>query len=259
MCDHRAFLWRFVCCVALAAWFSGFPVANDSAAESIYHFLVGEIHPTHYDSYVLALTDPADIAHARDLIHFGPDAAGEAIVVAKVALGRDGINRNYVTPGAPLWSWHVAEFISFADTTAEILDGGPRFLGNYKDDPEYSCCGIIGFWGYTVVAEFPTGDYDDDTDVDHFDVAIWRTTYGSASELRADGNGDGTVDAADYVVWRNNFGSSITIPPHLLGPTTGASITVPEPAAPAAALVTISLCITWWRGGCRRADRTIST
>jgi hypothetical protein len=247
MCDHRAFLWRFVCCVVLAASISALPFADYAAAEATHHFLVGEISVEHYDSYVLGLSDPADIAHARDLIRLGPDAAGETIVVAKAAMGRDGINRNYVIPGAPLWSWHVAEFISFADTTAEILDAGPRNLGNYEDDPEYSCCKMMGFWNYTVVAEFPRGDYDDDTDIDHFDVAVWRTTYGSDSDLRADGNGDGIVDTADYLMWRKNYGSRITIPPHLLPPTTGASIIVPEPASPALVLMTVSLCITWWR------------
>ena len=73
-------------------------IAETGPSESV-RFLVGELHPHHYDSYVLPLGDPAAIAHARELIT-DPSAAGQAIVVAKVAHGRDGINRNYVAPGA---------------------------------------------------------------------------------------------------------------------------------------------------------------
>jgi GH18 family chitinase len=46
------------------------------------------------------------------------------------------------------------------------------------------------------------GDYDGDRDVDPNDFGVWRSTFGSQSDLRADGNGDLRVNAADYVVWR---------------------------------------------------------
>jgi hypothetical protein len=178
------------------------------------------------------LSDPADIAHARDLIHRGPAAAGEPIVVANIASGRDGINRDYLAPGAPLWSWHVAEFLAFADITAEILDGWPGLIRNHEDDPEYSCCSTIGFWSYTVVAELPAGDYDGDLDADHDDYLAWRGTFGATiKNLGADGSGDRVIDAADYVVWRKNLGSSATLPPHLFPPAGGASVAAPEPTA----------------------------
>ena len=35
------------------------------------------------------------------------------------------------------------------------------------------------------------------------DHDVWRATFGSTTDLRADANGDGHVDAADYVVWRD--------------------------------------------------------
>jgi GH18 family chitinase len=46
------------------------------------------------------------------------------------------------------------------------------------------------------------GDYDGDRDVDIDDFNLWRTTFGSDSDLRADGNGDLIVNGADYVIWR---------------------------------------------------------
>jgi hypothetical protein len=50
------------------------------------------------------------------------------------------------------------------------------------------------------------GDYDKSGLVDQADYNLWRSTFGSTVDLRADGNGDNVVDAADYSVWRDNLG-----------------------------------------------------
>src|SRR5690606_6990620 len=55
----------------------------------------------------------------------------------------------------------------------------------------------------TDTQQFAAGDYDQNGAVDQADYDVWRTTYGSTSDLRADGNGDGIVNAADGVLWRN--------------------------------------------------------
>lgn len=52
----------------------------------------------------------------------------------------------------------------------------------------------------------PTGDYEIDGDVDGVDFLLWQRTFGSTTDLAADGNGNGVVDAEDLAVWRNNFG-----------------------------------------------------
>jgi hypothetical protein len=120
------------------------------------HFLVAEQpeEVVHGDSYVLPLNDPADIAHARSLIT-APAGTLPSIAIAKVAPGADGINRDHRAAGTPAWNWHVTEFESFADFSAEILDGWPTFVE--QDVPGWmaNTNRTIGFWSYTVVAELP--------------------------------------------------------------------------------------------------------
>lgn len=50
------------------------------------------------------------------------------------------------------------------------------------------------------------GDYDASGQVSSADYNVWQNSFGSVSNLAADGNGNGSVDAADYVTWRMNTG-----------------------------------------------------
>jgi hypothetical protein len=197
-------------------------VAANCRAETI-RFLVAEAgEPSHGDSYVLPLSDSNAIAHARKLISMGPDA-GEPIVVAKIAKGANGINRNYLAAGSPPWSWHLTGFEGFADFTIEILDGWPTYVEGDVDGWIANTNGTIGFWQYTVIAELPQGDYDADLDVDANDYQVWRAGFGGTVDLSADGNGNGVVDLSDFLVWRNNLGSSVTLPQGR-----NATVSVPE-------------------------------
>lgn len=129
--------------------------AERTAAETLY-FLVSEISQpcSACDSYVLPLSDPAAIAHARDLVANGP-GAGRTIALANAAAGGDGINRDLLAAGEPPWSWHVTSFVDFADITIELCDGTPSLV---EADPAgflANTGGVICFWGYTVSAEIP--------------------------------------------------------------------------------------------------------
>ena len=95
---------------------------------------------------------------ARYLISRGQSVFFETdrpLVVARVGSGKDGINRNYVDPRFPEWSWHVIEFIEFNDYTLIILDGCSTDVENdpswyLHNDPRQ---GLIGFWNFTIVRE----------------------------------------------------------------------------------------------------------
>ena len=128
-----------------------------SARGELVYFQVAELpgHQTHHDSFILPLSDSADIAHARDLISLGPDQAGETIVFADIAAGTDGINRDLLASDQHLWSWHVTQFDGFGDFGIELLDGWPSFVEQDVAGWIQNTKGKIGFWNYTVVSELP--------------------------------------------------------------------------------------------------------
>ena len=150
--------------VPLVAAVVAFLAAGPARGATVY-FVVAERPEVKVlgDSYVLPLSAEADIAHARDLIARGADAAGSALVFAEISAGSDGVNRNVLAPGEPLWDWHVSRFEGFGDMGIELTDGNPTQVGD--DVPgwiantrtsETDTTGHIGFWNYTVVAELPT-------------------------------------------------------------------------------------------------------
>ncbi len=145
-------------CLVATTW-SGSP---GSAQAGTILFVVGEAgRPVHFDSYVLPLSAETDIAHARDLIARGT-AAGAPIAIARIAPGADGVNADLILPVVRPWTWHITEFVGFADLGIELYDGWPTFVEQDVDGWMRNTGGYVGFWGYTVIAELrpvpePTG------------------------------------------------------------------------------------------------------
>lgn len=133
-----------------------------SARAGVVNFVVAERAgvPERGDSFVLPLSKEQDIAHARDLIVRGPDVAGGSIVFAEISAGADGVNRDVLAPGEPLWNWHVSRFEGFGDFGIELIDGNPSlveedvggWIVNTRRN-ENDNVGHIGFWSYTVMSE----------------------------------------------------------------------------------------------------------
>jgi hypothetical protein len=89
------------------------------------------------------------------------------------------------------------------------------------------------------------GDYNSDGIVDMGDFVMWSKTFGSSTDLRADGNGDLIINEQDFVVWRSNFGATY-------GGSGSGLVGVPEPST-LTCLVVTALC-----GYLRRRTRTRS-
>jgi hypothetical protein len=123
---------------------------------SFVYFKIGEINPYHNDSFILALKDPEDIEQAREMIQ---DPQKRKIVVAEITKDKSiGYYLNKDLNQNRKWSWHVAEFLEFADNTIEILDGNPTYVeANYDEWVDITKGengnGRIGFWNYSILSE----------------------------------------------------------------------------------------------------------
>jgi peptidyl-prolyl cis-trans isomerase A (cyclophilin A) len=59
-----------------------------------------------------------------------------------------------------------------------------------------------------AVLNLPDGDYDFDGDVDGEDYLVWQRSFGSTTDVAADGNGDAIVNSLDLALWMNNAGAT---------------------------------------------------
>jgi hypothetical protein len=75
-------------------------------------------------------------------------------------------------------------------------------------------------WMTETPPDLMFGDYSGDGTVGPEDYSVWKSNFGSTTQLAADGNGNGVVDAADYTIWRDNLGAG-----------SGSAAAVPEAGA----------------------------
>ncbi len=162
---------------------------------------------TQFDSQGFALTDPSDGAVATD-------------------------SGDYYSEGwfGGFWHYGVATVDpynggSWSDTivgasSRTLVDGA---WDSWTFSPTFN---FTSFAVNPVAADppYPPGDFDHDGHVTAADYAVWRSNFGSTSELAADASGNSVVDAADYVIWRRNFSAAGSGSALL-------SNNVPEPAA----------------------------
>ncbi len=150
-----------VCC------FLGF--SQDLHASRIY-FLLNDIgYP---ETCIIPLSDPAEIALARDKAANGPGT--DSWVVVKVSAGSDGINSDYYAPGRPLWSWHVSDFFGFAEITAEACQTPIFFV---EDD--------VNYWANLPQTCFGLGVIEELTELNEYNLLVSKS-----------GTGGGTVSSS---------------------------------------------------------------
>jgi hypothetical protein len=93
------------------------------------------------------------------------------------------------------------------------------------------------------------GDYSGNRSVSLFDyTSFWRPSFGSTTNLIADGDLNGVVDAADYVTWRNNLNLSAPLPPFAAatGSLSSVPLAVPEPTSHALLFLVCGACSRQW-------------
>jgi hypothetical protein len=126
-------------CALLTACSAGTPRASSSSSPSssastrtVATIQVGD------EQYRIELTDPADIAIARQLLA-GEEAPG--IPNGLIVRGGDGgVNTGY--------SWHIdPNSLEFADVTTEVCDGLPSYVEDGSLTGDYFCP-----WSAEVIA-----------------------------------------------------------------------------------------------------------
>lgn len=145
--------------------------------------------------------DDGDFADEGEHLSFR-DAGGTLLPFSKQTKLSAGTNElSFVVPDAVMASSLAARFRYGEGGNAQFnKPNGAAVLGEVED---YRIAATVS----TSFIEPLVGDYDGSTVVDAGDYQIWKQTFGSELDLRADGNGDGKVNLADYSVWRDNLGA----------------------------------------------------
>lgn len=131
-------------------------LASPLASATPVWFVFGEIAPTSGDSFIVPMTRATDIAEARRQVAEGRQA-GRGAPVVRIAAGSDGINRD-VADGQP-WSWHVTEFLGYADAFVTTCQATPQGI---EWDPATFIANAQGeacFLAYTTIAELPGSEH----------------------------------------------------------------------------------------------------
>ena len=100
--------------------------------------------------------------------------------------------------------------------SATFFSYGSMFGGTLDNQRRQA---VIDF--YDALNPTLVGDFNEDGVVDGADYTIWRDTFLSTTDLRADADEDGFIGNSDYDLWSQNFGQ--TLP--------SGSTAVPEPAS----------------------------
>lgn len=113
--------------------------------------------PVQPESFVVTISDPAKIARARQILAENATSATFPQVHCFIAWGSDGVNRNVMGPGRPLWNWHVTAVNGFPDMTIEILDASPLWLNEQENFDSFvqTTGGQYSWWSGTIVSEIP--------------------------------------------------------------------------------------------------------
>ena len=192
---------------------------------------------------VLEIVDNDDVNHVL-LTQFAEPSTGPSVKVAEPTSNQIGAHLhalNYLLDDSPA---QIGVYGFFARLTSPTYGPSQPFLIALNHGLNNSVF-LEGAKMINGAAGLP-GDYDLDGEVAGDDFLLWQRTFGSTSQLAADGSLNEEVDLADLHVWEYNHGrvAEIAVPAELA--------TVPEPAS--AALVLTGLLLSSCRRSCGRGS-----
>lgn len=101
------------------------------------------------DQFVIKITDPTMIVKAREQI---TNPKLQKIVFAKIALGSQGYNRNFIKKEKSFWSWSVTEVTNISDFGSTACNGFPQLVEDRAQN-WVNTLGRICFWSYRIKKE----------------------------------------------------------------------------------------------------------
>jgi hypothetical protein len=102
----------------------------------------------------------------------------------------------------------VIGFMSGVTIGGDTVNKGEIATVKFSIDPQFNGL-LVNTWdngafnGMQLRSLGLLGDYDHNGSIGPGDYTAWKNSFGSTSNLNADGNGNGIVDAADYTIWRD--------------------------------------------------------
>ena len=142
--------------------------------------------------------------------------------------------------------------------------GGPSLVvvdteGDYNDGANWVASSTTGGTPGSDEAPAIPGDYDQDGTVATSDYTLWNSTFGSTTDLRADGNENNIIDSGDYAVWREHLGQSAPLAVALASsPVTASMASASTQPAPQIEVIAEdnpnAFAFADWHGNSRRAE-----
>ena len=159
------------------------------------------------------------------------DSSGSPLPYSQQHRLEIGLNELYVVVPDAVTAATVAARFRYSEGGPALFNepNAPAILGEVED---YVLPATIS----TSFIELLQGDYNGDNTVDANDYLVWKQTFGSTVDFRADGNADGKVDAADFTIWRNNLGATATANLQIAPAITAAVMEEPAPLETAAVM-----------------------
>ncbi len=128
-------------------------------------------------------------------------------------------------------------FIPSAGDSFQIISGSlsgtfnpvglPALSGGLGWNVQYNPSSVV----LQVLGSLFTADFDNDTDVDNFDLGIWESSFGGGAGADADSDADS--DGVDFLAWQQQFGSGVG--------ALAATQPVPEPATGLLSLFSLAI------------------